>query len=446
MSYQETLEFLYAQLPVFEAQGAHAYKPGLERVEAMDAVLGHPHRKYRTIHVGGTNGKGSCSHTLASILQCAGYKVGLFTSPHLLDFDERIRVNGQPISHDFVVDWVEKWYNPLNQAAGGIPPSPSGEGRGGASFFELATMMGFDYFAAQQVDFAIIEVGLGGRLDSTNIISPELSVITNISFDHMQFLGDTLPQIAAEKAGIMKPGVPCVIGECTDERVRFTFEQNAQLHEVSKLDFAADHPQIMWTKPQVNTIIYQTIHDGDIESPLLGACQPHNAETILSAVHQLRLRGIDISDEALHEGFRRVLELTHLRGRWEQLGTAPLEICDTGHNEGCFSYLGPQLKQLAQTHPTLHIVFGMVQDKDIASVLKQLPTAATYYFCNAPTPRALMAEKLQQMAASFGLKGNIYPTILDAYHAAKTNATPEDAIFIGGSNFIVCEVLRELRV
>lgn len=428
MTYKETLDFLYAQLPVFEAQGAHAYKPGLERVEEMDEVLGHPHRKFRTIHVGGTNGKGSCSHTLASILQCAGYKVGLFTSPHLLDFDERIRVNGEPISHPYVVHWVEEKY-PLLKAS-----QPS--------FFELATMIGFDYFAAQEVDFAVIEVGLGGRLDSTNIITPELCVITNISFDHMQYLGDTLPQIAAEKAGIMKPGVPCVIGECTDERVRFTFEQNAQLHEVSKLTFACDHPQIMWTKLlSPNTILYQTIHDGDISSPLLGACQPHNAETILTAVHQLRLRGIEISDEALQQGFSQVLTLTHLRGRWEQLGTSPLQICDTGHNEGCFQYLGPQLQHLADTHPALHIVFGMVQDKDVSAVLKQLPQNAIYYFCNAPTPRALMADKLQQLAAEYHLQGNVYASIPEAYRAAKQKATAQDAIFIGGSNFIVCEVL-----
>jgi len=309
------------------------------------------------------------------------------------------------------------------------------------SFFELATFIGFCYFAEQEVDVAVIEVGLGGRLDSTNIINPELSVITNISFDHMQFLGDTLPQIAAEKAGIMKPEVPCVIGECDDERVRFTFQQNAQLHEVSKLDFACDHPQIMWTIPHIDTITYRTIHDGDIESPLLGACQPHNAETILSSVHQLRQRGFDISEEALHRGFREVLTLTHLRGRWEQLGTSPLIICDTGHNEGCFSYLGPQLKQLAETHPRLHIVFGMVRDKDISAVLRQLPSDVTYYFCNAPTPRALPAAELQQMCASFGLIGECYASPKEAFLTAEEHANKEDALFVGGSNFIVCEIL-----
>lgn len=442
MSYQETLVFLYAQLPVFETQGAHAYKPGLERVEAMDEILCHPHTKYRTIHVAGTNGKGTCSHTLASILQCAGYKVGLFTSPHLLDFDERIRVNGEPIDHQYVVDWVEKWYTPLNQAAGGSDSLPTKQGRGGSvSFFELANMMAFCYFADKQVDVAVIEVGLGGRLDSTNIITPELCVITNISFDHTQFLGDTLPQIAAEKAGIMKPGVPCVIGECDDERVRFTFHQNAQLHEVSKLRFACDHPQIMWVDQHIDTVTYRTIEDGDIESPLLGACQPHNANTILKAVHLLREQGFEISEENLHDGFRQVLSLTHLRGRWEVIARNPLTICDTGHNEGCFTYLGPQLQHLTETHKKLHIVFGMVRDKDIHAVLKLLPTAATYYFCNAPTPRALPAHELQQMCEEFGLKGTCFASAKEAFLSAKDSSTAEDAIFVGGSNYIVCEIL-----
>ena len=435
MDYESTLGFLFAQLPVFEAQGAHAYKPGLERCEAMDVLLGHPHRKFKTIHVAGTNGKGSCSHTLASILQCAGYKVGLFTSPHLLDFDERIRVNGQPIDHEYVVRWVEMHYPRLKDQQ--------------PSFFELATMMAFCYFADQQVDVAVIEVGLGGRLDSTNIITPEVSVITNISFDHMQFLGDTLPQIAAEKAGIMKPGVPCVIGECTDERVHFTFLQNAQLHEVRDLTFADARPQVLWVRNCIDHNEYETLSDGCLESPLMGQCQPHNANTILWAVHKLRERGFSISEAQLHEGFRSVLSLTHLRGRWETLQEAtcqqPAVICDTGHNEGCFQYLGPQLHRIVTDNPagaSLRIVFGMVRDKDIAAVLKYLPRQAVYYFCNADTPRALPAAELQQMAAPFGLSGRTYPTIIDAYHAALVDASPADTLFVGGSNFVVCEVMR----
>lgn len=441
MTYQETLDYLYAKLPVFEAQGAHAYKPGLERVCEMDEILGHPHRQFKTIHVAGTNGKGSCSHTLASILQCAGYKVGLFTSPHLLDFDERIRINGQPIDHKYVINWTEHNYPRLSHTQ--------------PSFFELATLMAFCYFAEQKVDVAIIEVGLGGRLDSTNIIMPELSIITNISFDHMQFLGDTLPQIAAEKAGIMKAGVPCVIGECTDDRVRFTFQQNAQLHQVGSISFACDRNQIVWVRrgfdadsnvQNADLITYETIADGTITSPLLGDCQPYNANTILTAVHRLRERGFVISEQQLHDGFRNVLTLTHLRGRWETLAPATATsariICDTGHNEGCFQYLGPQLHQLIADGHHLHIVFGMVSDKDIESVLKLLPSAATYYFCNADTPRALMASDLQQMAAPFALQGETYPSIAEAFNAARTNANPDDVIFVGGSNFIVCEVMR----
>lgn len=436
MTYQETLEYLYAQLPVFEAQGAHAYKPGLERVCEMDELLGHPHRKFKTIHVAGTNGKGSCSHTLASILQCAGYKVGLFTSPHLLDFDERIRIDGKPISHDYVVSWTERYFPQLASAQ--------------PSFFELATLMAFCYFAEQQVDVAVIEVGLGGRLDSTNIITPELSIITNISFDHMQFLGDTLPQIAAEKAGIMKPGVPCVVGECTDDRVHFTFQQNAQLHQVSSLDFASEKKQILWVEHNdADLITYHTLSDGILQSPLLGSCQPHNANTILTAVHRLRERGFNITPQALADGFCQVLTLTHLRGRWETLlpatSTTARVICDTGHNEGCFQYLGPQLHQLIAQGHRLHIVFGMVSDKDIGSVLKLLPAEATYYFCNADTPRALQAADLQQKALRFKLNGEIYSSITEAYQTAHQAASPDDVVFVGGSNFIVCEVMKFLN-
>ena len=335
MTYNETLDFLYNQLPVFENVGAHAYKPGLERVLEMDEILGQPHKKFKTIHVAGTNGKGTVSHTLASILQEAGMKVGLFTSPHLLDYSERIRVNGDPISKEYVVEWVDKFYDQLKD----FQPS----------FSELATMMGFCYFADQGVDIAVIEVGLGGRLDSTNIINPILSVITNISFDHTQFLGTTLPQIAAEKAGIMKPGVPCVIGECYDDSVRGVYEQKAERVGVSKLTFASDYPQIVWVRQILDKDMhneYETINNGMIESPLMGAFQPKNANTILAAVHQLNQNGIEISDDVLLKGFKNVILNTHLMGRWQTLSTEPQVICDTGHNEGCFQYLGKQLQHL----------------------------------------------------------------------------------------------------
>ena len=432
MTYQETLDYLFAQLPVFESQGAHAYKPGLERCEGMDEILGHPHKKFRTIHVAGTNGKGSTSHLLASILQCTGLKVGLFTSPHLVDFSERIRVNGSEIDHDYVVRWTAEHIEELKE----FQPS----------FFELATMMGFCYFADNQVDIAIIEVGLGGRLDSTNIITPELSIITNISMDHTQFLGNTLPQIAAEKAGIMKPGVPCIIGECDDDRVHFTFEQNAQLHEVSRLYFADERRLVKWVQKQLGGNLYTTLDDGELFCPLTGDCQPKNANTVLNAVNVLRNAGFDIPEEAVAKGFAEVLTLTHLRGRWETLANydngETKVLCDTGHNEGCFSYIGPQLKQLiADGHP-LHIVFGMVSDKDIEAVLKQLPAEATYYFCNAPTPRALPAQKLAEMAAAYHLAGKVYNSIDEAIDAALSRLNGRQIAFIGGSNFIVCEAMK----
>lgn len=428
MTYSETLTYLYAQLPVFESQGAHAYKPGLERCQAMDELLGHPHRRFRSIHIAGTNGKGSTSHLIASILQSAGYKVGLFTSPHLVDFSERIRVNGEEIDHQYVVDWTAEWMPRL------APEQPS--------FFELATMMAFSYFAQCEVDVAVVEVGLGGRLDSTNIIRPVLSVITNISLDHTQFLGDTLPQIAAEKAGIMKAGVPCVIGECDDDRVRFTFEQNAQLHEVSQLDFACDRPQIPWVRHEAFLNVYETSEDLTLACPLLGDFQPRNANTVITAVHQLRRLGFEITQQALEQGFRDVIKLTHLRGRWEVLQydaqDEPRVICDTGHNPGCFAYLGPQLQTLLDQGHSLNIVFGMVSDKDVSTVLALLPKEATYYWCNAPTQRALPASELAQMAAAHGLQGQAYASTAEALDAA---LSAPGIVFIGGSNYIVCDAI-----
>lgn len=432
MTYQETLDFLYNQLPVFENVGAHAYKPGLERILEMDKILGEPHKKFKTIHVAGTNGKGTVSHTLASILQEAGMKVGLFTSPHLLDYSERIRINGEPINHDYVVEWTEKYYDKIKS----LQPS----------FFELATMMGFCYFAEQNVDIAVIEVGLGGRLDSTNIINPVLSIITNISFDHTQFLGTTLPQIAAEKAGIMKPGVPCVIGECDDDAVRGVYEQKAERVGVDHLSFASDYPQIVWVRQIFGDNMhneYETINNGMIESPLMGACQPKNANTILAAVHQLNLHGFSIDDSVLSQGFKNVVLNTNLMGRWQTLSVHPHIICDTGHNEGCFRYIGKQLQQIIDAESALNIVFGMVRDKDISSVLKLLPQKAKYYFCNAPTARALPAAELQSMAAEYGLIGDVYPSVEDAFDSAVCEST---TTFVGGSNFIVSEVLKKFDI
>ncbi len=429
MNYQETLEFLYKQLPVFEKIGYPAYKPGLERVFRMHAVCGHPQLQFKSIHVAGTNGKGTCSHTIASILQEHGLKVGLFTSPHLLDFKERIRVNGEPIEEQFVVDWTKyffRWHKSLEP-----------------SFFELATIMAFCYFAEKKVDVAVVEVGLGGRLDATNILRPDLCVITNVSFDHTQFLGHTITIIANEKAGIMKKDTPCVIGECDDKNVRNTYEYHAERVGVSKLTYACDNPQIGWVRPVFGKDPhneYETRNNGPIECPLMGACQPKNANTILAAVHQLNLLGYNITDEELQAGFKNVIKNTHLMGRWQTLSEHPHVICDTGHNEGCFRYIGPQLQQIIDFDGKLNIVFGMVSDKDIPAVLQHLPKKARYFWCNAPTSRAMPAEELAELADQFELYGEVYPSVEEAFNAA---VSPDVTTFVGGSNFVVAEVLKK---
>jgi dihydrofolate synthase/folylpolyglutamate synthase len=430
MNYQETLQFLYAQVPVFEQVGSNAYKPGLQNISALDAYFHHPHRHFRTIHVAGTNGKGSVSHTLAATLQAAGYRVGLFTSPHLLDFSERIRVNGTPIEPDFVVRWTAEHFHNIEH----IRPS----------FFELATMMAFCYFAELKVDVAVIEVGLGGRLDSTNIIIPELCVITNISFDHMQFLGNTLPKIAGEKAGIMKPSVPCVIGEADDEEVRQVFERHAAEVGVP-LSWAEEDCEVLSAEPTPQAIRYQTRSFGTIEGELTGDCQVKNTATILRAIQLLRDR-FTLSDDAVRSAFASVCERTGLMGRWQKLSESPEIYCDTGHNEACFRYLSAQLRRLIAEGRHLHIVFGMVSDKDIDAVLCQLP-AAHYYITAAATKRSLPAVEMQQHMARFGLSGTCYPMVAEAVQAAlcTVNTDPKALIFIGGSNFVVAEALAALR-
>jgi dihydrofolate synthase/folylpolyglutamate synthase len=431
MTYSETLQFLYAQLPVFEHVGSSAYKPGLQNVEAMDDYFGHPHRKFRTIHVAGTNGKGSVSHTLAAMLQADGHRVGLFTSPHLLDFSERIRVNGRPIEQDYVVRWTAEHYQNLAH----IRPS----------FFELATMMAFCYFAAQQVDVAVIEVGLGGRLDSTNIITPALSIITNISLDHTQFLGDTLPKIAAEKAGIMKTDVPCVIGEAGDADVRAVFVRHAE--EVgAPLTLAEDEPEVLRYQ-EGPTIHYETRTFGSLEGVLTGQCQPHNTNTILTAVRCLP-EGLLPSPEAVRCGLVEVTTMTGLMGRWQRLRTEPVTYCDTGHNEGCFRYIAPQLTGLLSTGHPLHVVFGMVRDKDIDAVLRLLPQEATYYITAAATPRSLPASEMATHLARYGLHGTVFPHVVDALNAATSAALaggPLHTVFIGGSNFVVAEAMAAMK-
>ncbi len=407
MTYQETIDYLFHVTPVFEKVGAGAYKEGLSNTWAMDEHFGHPHRQFKTIHVAGTNGKGSCSHTIAAILQSAGYKVGLYTSPHLVDFRERIRVNGLMVSEEYVIDFVE------NERAFFEPLHPS--------FFELTTAMAFKYFAEQHVDIAVIEVGLGGRLDCTNIITPVLSIITNISFDHTQFLGNTLAEIAAEKAGIIKQGVPVVVGETTPETLP-VFEAKAQ--EVHAPLHLAEQ--------------YEPDCDYDFE--LKGSYQDKNKRTILCAMHCLQeLLEMEDVHGAIAQGMAHVCELTGLVGRWQTLRQQPLVVCDTGHNVGGWTYLSEQIK--AQKCRQLRIVFGMVDDKDINTVMEMLPKDAVYYFTQASTHRAIPVGKVMEYATSHGLRGNGFNNVKDAYHQALQDASTEDFIFVGGSSYVVADLL-----
>lgn len=416
MNYQETIEYLFNSTPAFEKIGAKAYKPGLQTTFALDDHFGHPHQKYKTIHIAGTNGKGSCSHTLAAILQSQGYKVGLYTSPHLVDFRERIRVNGECVPEQYVIDFVEEnraFFEPLHP-----------------SFFELTTAMALKYFAEQKVDYAVIEVGLGGRLDCTNIITPILSIITNISFDHTQFLGNTLAEIAGEKAGIIKPGVPVVIGEYLPE-TRTVFEKKAKSENAPILfaqDFDADH--------------LESSETCDVDMELKGSYQERNKKTILTALHILRQK-LAISDEAIREGFAHVCELTGLRGRWEKLNDTPLTICDTGHNLAGWSYLAPQIN--AVKAETKHIVFGMVDDKDVVHVLQllkeKLENRVKYYWTQPSTKRAIPVEKLSELALKLGLHGETYHSVKEAYSAALKNAEKGDFVFVGGSSYVVADLL-----
>lgn len=425
MNYQETLTYLYNSAPLFQQVGKDAYKEGLDNTLRLDEYFGHPHRRFRTLHVAGTNGKGSCSHTLAAILQSAGYKVGLYTSPHLKDFRERIRVNGVPVPASFVTGFVERhrsFFEPLHP-----------------SFFELATAMAFHYFAEEQVEVAVIEVGLGGRLDCTNIITPDLSLITNISFDHVQFLGDTLAKIAREKAGIIKPGVPAVIGEANEE-TRPVFCRQAEAVG-APLWFAEDEPLVRSAEPdEEGHLHYDTTDYPDLCGELGGLCQRKNTNTLLTALRRLRELGYRFSEADVREGFAHVCGRTGLMGRWQRLESHPTLLCDTGHNVGGITYIVEQLRR--QQYRRLHMVIGMVNDKDLTGVLRLLPTDATYYFTQASVKRALPARQVQEQAARFGLQGEAYPDVASAVRAAKRRVTSEDFIFVGGSSFIVADLLN----
>ena len=424
MNYHETLDYLYNSMPMFQQVGSIAYKEGLENTLVLDEYFHHPHRNYRTIHVAGTNGKGTCSHTLAAILQEAGYKVGLYTSPHLIDFRERIRVNGETVSKEYIVQFVNKYrsfFEPLYP-----------------SFFELTTAMAFNYFAETGVEIAIIETGLGGRLDCTNIISPDVSIITNISYDHTAQLGDTLVKIALEKAGIIKPGTPVIIGETTPETKSVFLQKAQEMH--APVFFAEEEQKLLKAEMSSRGYwIYQTVKYKNLQGELRGLYQLKNTNTLLSVIDQLMDVGYIVGEEAIRNGFGKVSELTGLMGRWQKLHEHPELICDTGHNIGGMLYIVEQLK--LQTYRQLHIVIGMVDDKDIHGILELLPQNACYYFTKASVKRALNENEFMKAAAGYGLKGSSYPDVVSAVKAAQKKSLPEDFIFVGGSSFIVADLL-----
>lgn len=427
MNYQETLNYLYNSTPVFEHVGAVAYKEGLQNTLALDKHFNHPHTNFKTIHIAGTNGKGSCSHSLASILQEAGYKVGLYTSPHLVDFRERIRVNGQCISKERVIKFVKderKFFEPLHP-----------------SFFELTTALAFKYFDEQKVDIAIIEVGLGGRLDCTNIISPILSIITNISFDHTQFLGDTLAKIAGEKAGIIKKGVPVIIGEANEE-TRPVFQSKA--NEVnSDIVFAEDNAIVTSSSPIVDGgRRYNLSNNSTLVGELSGDYQERNMNTILCACNILKQMNIIKNDDIIAKGLTNICKNTGLLGRWQTIQNNPTVVCDTGHNVGGWNYLAPQIKR--QQCNQLRIVFGMVDDKDINSVMFLLPKNAIYYWTQTETKRAIKAERVAEIAIKHDLRGEIFDNVEVAYTKALQDSNKDDFVFVGGSSYIVADLLTFL--
>lgn len=423
MTYKETIEYLYNATPQFERIGAAAYKPGLDTARALDNAFGNPHRQYPTIHVAGTNGKGSTCHTIASILQDCGFRTGLYTSPHLRDFRERMRVDGEMISEREVIDFVERY------RAMRLDLSPS--------FFELTTIMAFDFFARRNVDIAIIETGLGGRLDTTNIITPILSVITNISLDHTAQLGDSVARIASEKAGIIKSGIPVVVGNGAGEGVREVFIDKARETD-APIIFADEKKWFDSATHAGEHIIYSGTYAGEIIGELSGDCQAENAATVLCAIDALRKRGMTIDDDAIRRGFTQVMEHTGLCGRWMKLGEKPLTICDTGHNEGGWQYLGPRLCGFGDR---LVMVIGFVNDKDVGHILDMMPRDARYIFTQASIPRSMDAHELARRAAEAGLNGVVIPEVARAVEEARAMAGESGTVFVGGSTYVVAEVV-----
>ncbi len=403
MNYPETLAWLFNQLPMYQRVGKAAYKADLNNTIALCKLLGNPEKKLKSIHIAGTNGKGSTAHMLASVLQTAGYKTGLYTSPHLKDFRERIKINGQEITEDYVVAFIDKYKNDFSTM--------------GLSFFEMTVGLAFDYFVNEDIDIAVVEVGMGGRLDSTNVLQPEVSVITNIGLDHTQFLGDTLAKIAGEKAGIIKTNTPVVIGE-TQAETKAVFETRA--NELNAPIYFADEMQF----PQYNT-------------DLRGNYQVHNIKTVLQTIDLLKNYPVDT--DSIIAGLANTVQNTNLMGRWQVLGTEPLIVCDVAHN---VAGLTETMQQVANTnYKKLHIVYGMVNDKDPNAALNLLPKNATYYFCKPNIPRGLEAEELKEIASKTNLSGRAYNTVAKALEAAKKAAKADDMIYVGGSVFVVAEVV-----
>lgn len=421
MTYPETLNYLYQNLPMFQRVGSSAFTKDLTNTIVLCEALANPQNKFNSIHIAGTNGKGSSSHMLAAVLQTAGYKTGLYTSPHLKEFTERIRVNGQEVDKEFVIDFVARIKPKIEK----IKPS----------FFEITVAMAFDYFARQQVDVAVIEVGLGGRLDSTNVITPVLSLITNISWDHMDLLGDTLEKIAIEKAGIIKKEVPVVISERQAE-VEQIFIQKAK-ENYSAITFATDHFKVA---REATGLYYVSHHNQQrlLKLDLMGNYQTKNIAGVLASIEELKKIGFDITDQHITDGLKEVMSRTGLRGRWQMMGEKPLIICDTGHNEGGMREIVQQIAETNYHH--LHMVLGMVKDKDVSKVLDLLPKDATYYFCQASIPRALPSDELRLKAEGFGLRGKAFKNVNEAIQSAKDNSSSDDFIFVGGSTFVVAEV------
>lgn len=435
MNYTETCNYLFYKTSNFESQGKGGYKEGLDTIKALDEHYEHPHHDFKTIHVAGTNGKGSVSHTLAAILQVCGYKVGLYTSPHLADFSERIRVNGQPIDQDYVTQFVKSGKDFFEEIK--------------ATFFDITTIMAFSYFQEKDVDIAIIEVGLGGRLDSTNIITPLVSVITNISLDHTQLLGASVEQIAMEKAGIIKKGIPVVIGEAIPE-TRMVFDAIAQ-EANAPIVYAEDrHSIVKATMLNEGGMLYETDNGMRFKSELMGKFQEKNINTVAAVCQELMILGylcdvkipenVALIQKEMEDALMNVCELTGLQGRWQKIQDNPTIVCDTGHNIGAWEYLSKMLSEVKCNQ--MHIVFGMVEDKDIYGVMSLLPKNAIYYFTKGSTKRAMSEQSLQVFGAQFELAGMCYPTVSEAIEDAMKNAQKDDFIFVGGSNYVVADFLK----